>query len=119
MEAFSVKEVLLIAFGGAGIVAGLVSVLTFVAGRIDKARENKKQDTDSHITESSQFERIRLDSMIFTKETFIDLIRELQKQIADLREEVEKCESHRKFDRQEMKDLKIKINKLEKNVDGD
>lgn len=114
MEPFSIREIILIVFGGAGFVSGIIAALTFITGRIDKTRQEKKDTLRQHITQSAEFERIQLDSMVFTKDTFIELIRELQTQIAKLRKEVEECEQHRLENRTEIDGLQRQINEMKK-----
>ena len=94
MSDFSLFQTLLIFFGGIGGTAGAVALLSFLAGRYDKLKENKKKVIETHTTLSIESRRLDLQEdehtsielwkIIDEKKTEIDTLKLDVKHFADV-----------------------------------
>lgn len=109
MEKFNVWEIIILVFGSGSVVTGMIAAATFIKGWLKEAGDKKQRALDLHFSKSTEFERLQLESMSFTKETFIETINILRVEIIELKAEVKACEKHREEDRLITNELKEAI----------
>lgn len=83
MDSFTSKDILLAFIGSAGILGGVMTVISFIVGRIDKRRERIREERDLEVSHSVGIDRVRLDSATATEAALWKIIQELKESLAE------------------------------------
>lgn len=119
---FTWTQILVAAVGSIGGVSGVVTLLVFITGRIDKRREREKAAQDKAIHETEGIRRLEYEFAQKTDEAvkaeLWRLIGEQKEEIRLLKAEIEESEAHQSLSRPAIQKIYNASRKIRRQVDN-
>lgn len=112
------KEIMIAILGGGGLLAGLISLLNFIATRLDARRKNKKEDKAEQSLHTTETERLKLEGNKNSIDLLWKIIDEKNIEICELKIEVTNAEKFATLTRPNVIKLAADIRLIRKEIES-
>lgn len=121
MNEYGWLQIIAIVIGGGGGITGIISILVFIAGRIDKAREQRAQELVTHLSNSADIKRIELEQSTIDNKTIVDqlwkMLDEEKSDVTRLKKEVETLQDSNLLSQKNALTIYVAIRKMRQQLD--
>jgi predicted nuclease with TOPRIM domain len=115
-------QILVAGLGGLGGIAGIVSLLVFIAGRIDKRRENSRAHLAKEISDAAEIKKIALEfeqkGAEAVEAALWKIVGEKNEEIKGLKEEIDQLEQNNSLARPLVTKIYTAVRTLRKSCDA-
>lgn len=118
MDHVTAKELVMAIMGSGGIIGGLVSLLVFIAGRLDRKRDRDQEELETSIHSSAEFKRIKLEEKSSVEQSLWRMMEAKDAEIKALREEIAELERTQTLTRPVINNIITIIRAMRKELDS-
>lgn len=118
MDNITAKELLLVLIGSSGFVGGVVSILVFIAGRLDKRRERNEASQTEALHNSAELKRIGLEERSAVEQSLWKMLEAKDAEITALKTRIEALEKANALSRPVMSKISSVISEMKREVES-
>ena len=119
---WTTEKIVILIFGGGGTITGLVLLFNAIAARIDIRNERKKKADLDRIANAVEVKRLQADTDERSAETLVSnlwkLVETKNKEIAELKQEIEQLEKEGKLTRPVINQIYAKLRAMRKEIES-
>ncbi len=116
MQEFSLKDILLLVFGGGGVITGLIAAGKSISRRLGAARKRKAAEIQQHSSFALESRRDLMSEHERIIVQWKELLEEKKHQIAHLQDVIQQLDNHQSLSRSTIQNLYAAFNALRRQI---